>query len=116
MGERYSLISGERAARWKRPMPVIFTIELNRNVKTTHGDHSPTFSVTGDEPFGATVRVPPSSATVIVIGVLMTGGSLKSLLYGPKTSVSIVPLFDSSRTSSTENSFLFFGAKNGSDV
>ena len=97
-------------------MPVIFTRELNGNVKTTHGDHSPTFRVRGRDPFGAMVRLPPSGATVSVIGVLMTGGSLKSLLYGPKTSVSIVPLFDSSRTSSTENSFLFFGAKNGSDV
>src|SRR5450830_640523 len=102
--------------RWKRPMPVIFTRELNGNVKTTQGDHSPGFSVTECDPFGATVRLPPSAARVRVIGVLMTAGSLKSLLYGPKTSVSIVPLFDSSRTSSTENSFLFFGAKKGSDV
>ena len=97
-------------------MPVSVTSELNGNLKTTHGDHSPTFSVTASEPFGAIVRLPPSAATVSVIGALITGGAGKSLLYGPKTSVSIVPLFDSRRTSSTENSFLFLGAKNGSDV
>ena len=41
------------------------------------------------------MRLPPSGATVSVIGTLITGGDGKSLLYGPKTSVSIVPLFDS---------------------
>ena len=89
-------------------------VELER--KVTQGDHSPGFSVTGSLPFGSILRRPPSGRTVSVIGILMTGGSPKSLLCGPKTSVLIVPTFDSSRTSSTENSFLFLGAKNGSDV
>ena len=97
-------------------MPESFTTGLNSNVKVTQGDHSPGFSVTGSLPFGSILRRPPSGRTVRVIGILMTGGSAKSLLYGPKTSVWIVPTFDSSRTSSTENSFLFPGAKNGSDV
>ena len=85
-------------------------------MKTTQGDHSPGFSVTAPEPWGSIRSAVPPSSTVSVIGILMTGGSLKSLLYGPKTSVRIVPAFDSRRISSTENSFLFFGAKNGSDV
>src|SRR5450759_3783840 len=97
-------------------MPVIFTRELNGNVKTTQGDHSPGFSVTECDPFGATVRLPPSAARVRVIGVLMTAGSLNIFFYVPRTSVSSVPLFDASRTRATESSLLFFGAKKGSEV
>jgi hypothetical protein len=97
-------------------MPVSLTTGLNANVNVTQGDHSPGLTVTGSLPSGSIRRRPPSGRTVSVIGVLMTGGSGKSLLYGPKTSVRIVPTFDSRRISSTENSFLFFGAKNGSEV
>src|SRR5260221_1293043 len=97
-------------------MPDSLTTELNGNAKTTQGDHPPTFTATASDPFGWIKREVRSSETVSVIGILMTGGSGKSLLYGPKTSVWIAPLFDSSRTSSTENSFLFRGEKKGSDV